>query len=85
MREVVKNSLCGIILFLILILGSTYEERQNARHLVKNLPKPMVDYICNETGYDSTKVSGQLLIRDYYLNNERKLEDMAYEYDWYYY
>lgn len=83
MKNSIKLFICCIIILIILAAGSTYEDQRNARNLVNHLPKQMVEYICNETGYDSTKISGQLRIRDYYLNNFNKLEDMAYEYGWY--
>ena len=83
MKNSIKFFICCIIILVILAVGSTYENQQNARNLVNNLPKQMVEYICNETGYDSTKISGQVKIHDYYLNNFNKLEDMAYEYGWY--
>lgn len=83
MKNSIKFFICCIIILIILAAGSTYEDQRNARNLVNNLPREMVEYICNETGYDSTKISGQLRIRDYYLDNFIKLEDMAYEYDWY--
>ena len=72
--------ICGLFLLCAI---STYEAICNAKTVVNNLPKQMVEYICNETGYDSTKISGQVKIHDYYLNNFNKLEDMAYEYNWY--
>ena len=83
MKNSIKFFICCIIILIILAAGSTYENQQNARNLVNHLPKQMVEYICNETGYDSTKISGQIKIHDYYLNNFNKLEDMAYEYNWY--
>lgn len=72
-----------ICLLFLLCAASTYEDICNAKTVVNNLPKPMVEYIEQETGYDATRVSGQVRIRDYYLNNFNKLEDMAYEYGWY--
>ena len=83
MKNSIKYFICGVIIFITFAAGSTFEYQRNARNLVNNLPKEMVEYICNETGYDSTKISGQLRIHDYYLNNFIKLEDMAYEYGWY--
>ena len=76
MKNSIKYFICGVIIFITVVAGSTFEYQRNARNLVNNLPKEMVEYICNETGYDSTKISGQLRIRDYYLNNFNKLEDI---------
>lgn len=72
-----------ICLLFLLCAMSTYEAICNAKTVVNNLPKQMVEYIEQETGYDASKTSDQVKIQDYYLNNFNKLEDMAYEYNWY--
>lgn len=71
-------TIASVTIFLILAVSNKIETARNNESFVNNLPAEMVDYI-------STKISSSdnAKIKQYYLNNFNKLEDLAYEYSWY--
>ena len=73
----------GIIIIFVLCAVNTHNENKFACKFVKELPKPILEYIHIQTGFDTLTVSGQLKIYDYYLQNFYEIEDKAYEYNWY--